>query len=603
MKGYMGKILRVDLTSGDIRRDEFAPDFARRFLGGNGFAAKIIHDTVPETAEPLSPENAVVFATGPFNNTPVWGTGRGHLASISPQTGFFADSNFGGNLATMLKRSGFDAVVITGRAQSPVYLSVNNDSVSLRSAEKIWGKTSSESHELITEHEGSGIETALIGPAGENRVIFASVMCSGNRISAAGRGGIGAVLGYKNLKGLAIRGSGEVVIASRDRLIEKLRSLFPDVKEKAKVLTSIGTPFLVKTINSMGKLGTHNIARETFDRADEISGELIAEKYRVKNVACYGCPIACGKIVSVPGGEFAGRSVKMPEYETLYSIGSMIDNGDIVSIFNGNAMCDEMGIDTISFGVTLAFLAECVERGIVSDEELGTRISFGEFENLSDIVKKTAYREGIGELLSVGSERLAERLGHGSDKFLYTVKGLEIAGHSPRGVRTMGLSYAISTRGGSHHDARPVYLDPSEEPGFSDQPAYCIKSNHATAIGDSLVMCRFFTERAFGRELENTLAEMIQLVTGWDIDLNEMNTIGERIYNLERLINVRRGLTRLGDTLPYRVMNEPIPDGPVKGRFCPRDELDKMLDEYYRLRGWDERGIPTDEKLKELGLI
>lgn len=603
MNGYMGKLLKVDLTSGDIGMEEIQPDFARKFLGGNGFAAKLIHDMVPAAAEPLSPENAVVFATGPFNNTPIWGTGRGHLASISPQTGFFADSNFGGNLAAMLKKSGFDAVVITGRAQSPVYLSVHNSTASLKSAEKIWGKTTSEAYTLIAEQEGSGIEAALIGPAGENQVIFACVICSGNRISAAGRGGIGAVLGYKNLKGITVRGSEKVAIASKEKLDEKLKGMLPDIREQAEVLTSIGTPFLVKNINAKGKLGTHNCTRETFDKADEISGELIAEKYQVKNIACYGCPVACGKIVRVPAGDFAGESVKMPEYETLYAIGSMLDNGDIVSIFNGNAMCDEMGMDTISFGVTLAFLAECVERGIVSDEELGTKISFGEFENLSDIVRKTAYREGVGELLSAGSERMAERLGHGSEKFLYAVKGLEIAGHSPRGVRTMGLSYAISTRGGSHHDARPVYLDPSEEPGFNEQPAYCIKSNHATAVGDSLVMCRFFTERAFGRELENTLVEILQLVTGWDIDLEELNRIAERIYNLERLINVRRGLSRAGDTLPYRVMNEPIPDGPVKGRFCPRDELDKMLDEYYRLRGWDEKGIPTDEKLRELDLI
>ncbi|MEA3222239.1 MAG: aldehyde ferredoxin oxidoreductase family protein [Thermodesulfobacteriota bacterium] len=605
MNGYMGGILKIDLSSGVINSEVLDGDFARIFLGGNGFAAKIIYDLVPYQADPISEDNIVVFATGPLNETPVWGTGRGHLASISPQSGMFFDSNFGGNFASMLKRTGFDAVVISGKAASPVYILIKDGEVTLKDAHSLWGKSTEETHRLLVEEEGEGIESAVIGPAGENNVIFAGVMVSGSRRSAAARGGIGAVLGSKNLKAVVAKGSKKVEIADREGLKGYLRPIFPGVKEKAKALTTYGTSFLVDMINSKGMLCTHNNTREIFDHAREINGEVILEKYIKKSVACRGCPVACGKIVYVPHGEFAGQNVKMPEYETLYSMGSMLDNSDIVSIFNGNAMCDSLGMDTISLGSTLAFVAECVEKGIVSEEELGGKISFGDGAYLTDIIKKTAHKKGVGEFLALGSKRLASLFGGDSDRFLHSVKGLEMAGHSARGLRPMALAYATSTRGGSHHDARPVYLadDPQNDPGFDGQPEYCVNSQHNTAVGDSLVICRFLQERAFGGQLNDSLVPVIRYVTGWDIDLDELNMIGERIYNLERMINVKRGVNRSMDTLPYRVMNEPIPDGPSKGRYCPKEELDKMLDAYYRLRGWDEDGIPSSGKLSELGLV
>lgn len=604
MNGYMGSILKIDLSSGVINSEVLDRGFARTFLGGNGFAAKIIYDLVPHQADPLSEDNIVVFATGPLNETPVWGTGRGHLASISPQTGMFFDSNFGGNFASMLKRTGFDAVVISGKAASPVYILIKDGKVTLKDADRLWGESTEETHRLLVEKEGEGIESAVIGPAGENGVIFANVMVSGSRRSVAGRGGIGAVLGSKNLKAVVARGSKKVEIADREGLKGYLKPIFPGLKEKAKPLTTYGTPFLVDMINSRGMLCTHNSTRETFDHAREINSEVILERYIKKRAACRGCPVACGKIVYVPHGEFANQNVKMPEYETLFAMGSMLDNSDVVSIFNGNACCDSLGMDTISFGLTLAFVAECVEKGIVSESKLGTKISFGDGAHLADIIKKTAYRKGVGEFLALGSKRLASRLGGDSHRFLYSVKGLEMAGHSARGLRPMALAYATSTRGGSHHDARPVYLadDPENDPGFDGQPEYCVNSQHNTAVGDSLVICRFLQERAFGGQLNDSLIPVIRYVTGWDIDLDELNTIGERIYNMERMINVKRGVNRSMDTLPYRVMNEPIPDGSSKGRYCPKEELDKMLDTYYRLRGWDEDGIPSSGKLSELGL-
>jgi aldehyde:ferredoxin oxidoreductase len=602
MYGYMGTILNVNLTNGEIRRETFDEEFARMFVGGNGFAAKLIYDTVPFDTEPFSEENAIVFALGPFNGIPFWGSGRGHLASLSPLTGYFADSNFGGNFALMLKRTGFDAVVVRGKSPAPVYVIIDGDNVAIKDACDVWGKSTEYTHALLLEKEGKGIETATIGPAGENGVLFANIMCSGVRLSAAGRGGIGAVMGAKNCKALVARGDRKVTIADQEKLSAYQKSNFPILRDNAKALTNLGTPVLVNLINAMGKLATHNNTRETFEHANDISGELIAENYKIKNVSCQRCPVACGKLVHVPSGVFAEQSVKMPEYETLYAFGSMLENRDVVSIFNANTMCDRMGMDTISMGVTLSFVAECLEKGIVSPEKLGTTIPFGDGENITELVRLTGLKQGVGELLALGSERLSAHFGNDAQKLLYAVQGMEIAGHSARGIRSMGLAYATSTRGGSHHDARPNYCEPDVDPGFEAHAEYCVQSQNYTAIVDSLVLCRFIAERAFGTQVSDFLREAMNYITGWDLNLEEIETIGERIYNLERFINIKRGVNRSQDTLPYRVMKEPIPDGPMKGRYCPDDALQTMLDQYYRLRNWDQEGIPINKKLSELNI-
>ncbi|MDT8271976.1 MAG: aldehyde ferredoxin oxidoreductase C-terminal domain-containing protein, partial [Desulfomonilia bacterium] len=279
-----------------------------------------------------------------------------------------------------------------------------------------------------------------------------------------------------------------------------------------------------------------------------------------------------------------------------------IDNGDLISIINGNAQCDEMGIDTISFGVTLAFVAECAENGIVDMKDLDRSVRFGHWPHLSELVRDTAMKTGLGDLLARGSRELAEIFGKGAEKLLYCQQGLEMAGHSARGLRNMGLAYATSTRGGSHHDARPNYVTDNAESGFNEQPEYCFHSQNNTVIGDSLVICRFIQERILGTRLNDAYLPLLQHITGWDITVDELEKIADRIYTLERVINVKRGVQRSSAMLPWRVMNEPIPDGPSQGRCCPRSELEKMLSTYYALRGWDEDGIPTREKLRELGI-
>lgn len=603
MFGYHDKIVEVNLTTGSININNFDEDFARLYLGGNGFAAKILYDTVKPHTEPLSEDNVVVFATGPFTGGHVWGGSRGHCASISPLTNILCDSNFGGNFAAMFKRTAFDAIVIKGKASSPVYIHIDNEIVTLKDATSLWGKTVSETHSLLSKQNEKRIESALIGPAGENLVRYASVICSGTRVSAAGRGGIGAVLGSKLCKGIVVSGDKKIEIFDADKLKNCLNQLYPGMKERAKHLTEFGTPVLVQMINSRGKLCTRNNQKEQFDKAYVISGEYIKEHHKKKNIACHGCPVACGKLVDVPYGIYTGTNVKMPEYETIYAIGSMLENSDVVSIYNANTVCDEMGMDTISFGVTLAFLTECVEKGLIKNSDLEIPLHFGKWNHLAEIAEYAAYQKGLlGKLLAMGSRRLSEYIGGESYKYLYEVKGLEIAGHSARGLRQMSLGYATATRGGSHHDTRPTYYpnDPEVDPGFTHQPDYSFNSQNNTAIGDSLVLCRFIHERSFGTQINETLAEALSYVTGWDITKQELVEIGERIYTLERLINVSRGIDRKSDVLPYRVMNEPIPDGPSRGWVCRNDDLQRMLDEYYRLRGWDKNGIPTKETLKRL---
>ena len=602
MKGYAGRLAYVDLTAGACTTTDLDEGFARKYLGGNGFAAKIIYDRVPPEVAPVSPDNVVVFAQGPANGSPFWGSNRGLVASISPATGGFFDSVYGGDFAWAMKQAGWDAVVISGKAERPVSVTMSAEAVAIEASGDLWGLSVDETIRRIKEKHGKASEAAIIGPAGENGALCASVMASGRRVSAAGRGGIGSVLGAKNCKALIATGKRPCAYADGDGVKELFESMKTALREKGAGLAEMGTPLLVDMINDKDMLCTRNNTREQFAHADRIGGELIRDTYKRRNVACRGCGLACGKFVEVPRGHYAGRLVKMPEYETLYALGSMLENDDIVSIFNANARCDELGIDTISLGVSLAFLIECAERGLIDSADL----HFGAQDALSGLVEETAENSSeIGKLLAMGSARAAETIGSPSDELLYAVKGLEIAGHSARSLRMMGISYAVSPRGGSHHDGRPLYTptDPDVDPGFESAVKTCIDTHNNSTIGDSLVLCRFIQERTFGYELNERYVEYIRTLTGWsDYSLSELRETAERICALERQIAVDRGFDRTHDTLPHRVRTQPVPSGKTAGRHCAYDALEAQLDEYYSLRRWDANGKPTLELLAELGI-
>ena len=596
MYGYAGQILYVDLTKEKITKKELEEDFARKYLGGNGFGAAIMYKEIKQGIDPYSPENIICYVAGPVSGTFLHGAGRTGVMTKSPLTGGFADGYFGGGFGANLKFAGYDTLVIKGKAKKPVYIKIDDNEVSIENADHLWGKTTLEAQEIMRKDLGKDYETLSIGQGGENLVRYTTTI---GALRSGGRGGTGSVAGSKNLKGVAVRGTNDVKVYDFDGLYD----FFLDSKERylktLKGLTDYGTPILVNGINTLGGLGTRNWQDETFEGAETISGEYYKENLFVRHTACYYCRLGgCGKI-------FKGRGTvsEGPEYETLYSLGSCVGIDDAEYIVEADRLCDLYGIDTISMGVSIAFLMECYEKGLVSKDSVdGMDFSFGNGDTVIEAIKKTAYREGVGDLLAEGTKRMAQKIGKGSEKFAINVKGLEIAGHSPRALKSMSVGYATATRGGSHHDSRPTY-----EYGLKDKRTLegkakiAVDSSNWTTIGDSLIICHLM-EKVMGIFLSENHVAMVNLVTGFGIDLPELTRIGERIYNVERAFNIREGFSRKDDTLPWRIMNEPIKTGGSKGAQAKPEELEKLLDQYYEMRGWQKDGRPSKEKLKELGL-
>ncbi|MCZ6872973.1 MAG: aldehyde ferredoxin oxidoreductase family protein [bacterium] len=606
MYGYNGRILHVNLSTSQSSIETFDETFAQTYLGGNGFAVRLLYDHLAAGIDPLGPDNMLVFAVGPATDTLVPGATRCCVATKSPLTGLFCDSTFGGMFAVMEKRAGFEAISITGQASQPVYLLVNEAGAEIKPASDLWGQYTQQTNHAIQAREGKDVAVLSIGPAGENRVRYACAVHTWDksRDGVAGRGGIGAVMGSKNLKAIAVTGSRKTTMADPQAGKALLKDTREDLKVGTAALKQYGTTILVNMVNKIGALGVRNLQTESYDKADAISGETFREAYFDKDTTCFKCPVACGKDFHVQDGEYAGTRWKMPEYETIFALGSMLDNSHKASIVKANELCDQLGMDTISMGVTLSFAFECYEKGLLTDEHTDQALTFGDYHMILDLIEATAYRRGLGDLLAEGSVRIADQLGGDAANYLYAVKGLEMPAHSARVLKGMSIGYATATRGGSHHDTRPTlqYGTDHDNTTVDGKPEFAIKSQHFTAVGDSLTQCRFVSERGFGSMLNEHYPRMINVVTGWDLSLHDVERIGERIWNLERAFNVREGVNRSQDVLPYRVMYEPVPDGLHQGMYCPPDELNAMLDAYYELRGWDANGVPTPEKLASLGL-
>ncbi len=605
MKGYGGRILFVDLGTGTARQEALDERSARAYLGGNGLAARLLYDHVPARTDPFAPTNAVVFAVGPITDTTVPGNSRACVATKSPLTELFFDSTFGGRFPATLKRTGFDAIFITGRAARPSYLLVTETGAEVKPATELWGGTTRDTVHALVASEGADADAIAIGPAGEQRVRFAAMAHYWrNREGVSGRGGLGAVLGSKNLKGVVVRGARKTEVADAAGLKALLDETREPLKTGTQALSTYGTSFLVGPINALGGLGSFNLKRETFAEASAVGGEAMKAHYHARDTTCLKCPVACGKQYAIGEGEFAGTKAKMPEYETIFALGPMLGIANPEALILANDLCDLLGMDTISLGVTLAFVCEALERGWLTTADLGVDFGWGNWRGMLRLVELTARREGFGARLAEGAWRLAERVHPEGTRLVYAVKRLELPAHSARALKGLSIGYATATRGGSHHDTRPTpqYAQGFDRRGTKGKPAFAARSQHFTAVGDSLVMCRFTAERGFGLFLEEPYARMVRAVTGWDMTLEALERVGERIINLERLFNVREGVRRAEDTLPWRVMYEPIPEGPSAGAYCPPDELRAMLDEYYALRGWDGEGIPTAARVDALDL-
>jgi aldehyde:ferredoxin oxidoreductase len=604
---YGGEILHVHLDTGETRVEAIDPEDARRLLGGNGFVVKAVADYVPTDAGALDPANVLALGVGPLNATPFQSTSRGVLGFVSPLTDGFFDSTFGGTFPRAQKTTGFELVVIHGRADGLSYLVVSEDGARLEPADDLAGLDTYETCASVRDREGVGYDTHVLaaGPAGENLVRYACLLHDSEiREGVAGRGGSGAVLGSKNLKAVAVReGSFEPELAAGDDLRSLAAGRMAPLMEETTMLQEYGTAGLVNPINEMGKLGQRNnqTERTAPETAERVSGERLREAYVTEDTTCANCAVRCGKHVAVDAEDI--EEAKIPEFESLFATASMQDVYDLPRVVKANDLCDRLGMDSISFGVTLAFARECYEKGLLSEVD-SPHLEFGDSDGLVELADAVARREGFGDRLADGSFALADELGGTSKKYLHGSKGLEFAAHSPRGLKGMSIGYATSTRGGSHHDTRPTRQYGSDEPFTPENaPAFAARSQHFTALGDSLTQCRFVSEGGWGKEINDRYRDALRYATGWALSTDDVETIGERVYTLERLVNVQRGVAdREADSLPYRVMHEPIPDGPSEGMYCPPEELERMLDDYYAFRGWTDDGVPTPETLERLSL-
>ncbi len=600
MNGWIGKILRVNLTNGELKVEDLDKNHAIKFLGGRGLGSKILFDEIDPRIDPLGPDNKLILATGPLTGTSASAAGRYMAITKSPLTGTIACSNSGGHFGPELKFSGFDMIIIEGKAKEPVYIYIEDGAIEIRDAKSIWGKTTHEATDQIHEETDIDSKIACIGPGGERLVRFACIVNDKHR--AAGRSGVGAVMGSKNLKAVAVRGSGSIKVADKEAFRKITIECFKKVKSNpvtSKGLPSYGTAVLVNIINASGIFPTRNFQDSVFEGAEKISGEAIADRILIRNRACFSCPIGCGRVVRVKNPKYECMS-EGPEYESDWSLGACCGVDNLDAIAKGNFLCDLLGLDPISTGVTIACAMELFERGIISTVDTGRILRFGDEDAMLDMIRAIGYREGFGDILAEGSYRMAERFGH--PEYSISVKKQEFPAYDARGAQGMGLQYATSNRGACHVRGymtapeilgSPVKLDPFDT---KDKAQWDKTFQDLTAVVDSSGLCLFNTF-AFGID---EIAEYLKAATGIQIDNQELMKTGERIWNLERLFNLKAGLTFRDDTLPERLLKEQVKSGPAKGRVV---ELDRMLPEYYKLRGWNNEGVPTEDKLKELGLI
>jgi aldehyde:ferredoxin oxidoreductase len=609
-KGYLGKILRVDLTKGKTTVEDFPDELARKFLGANGLAIHTLYWELRPGIDPLGKENKIVFGAGPLVGTILPFISRTYVASKSPLTGLFADATAGGFWSAELKYAGYDAVIVEGLSKEPVYLWVKDGKAEIRDAGHLWGKTTYEAQETICRELGERrAQSVCIGPAGENRVRYAGVFAG---VHAAARCGLGAVMGSKGLKAITVKGSMDVEVADMKGLKEWLETVpyakFPG-SGLDKGYSSRGTMILPELFQQFGLWGTENWSRETYDESGETLFHSTWLKGQVRRNSCFSCVATCPGVYRVPDGPYQGTVTEGPEYETVYALGSMCLVPDIRAVVKFDRLCDEYGLDSISTGVTLAFAMECVRRGLISRDQLdGIDLRFGNAEAMIQMIEKIVKREGIGDLLAEGTRIASQKIGKGSEAFAINTKGLEHPGHSTRGTKGMGLGFAVGTRGAHHHDGRDFEYAPNPLLDYDGNRERATGKGAMqgiitrwTAAADCMGYCHF-AEKLYGIRLQDVHVKMLNLVTGFDFTLEELVRVGERVYTLERLFQVREGVSRKDDRLPERFFKESIPGGPHRGAIMTKEELDLMLDEFYESHGWDRNGIPTRKRLKELGL-
>jgi aldehyde:ferredoxin oxidoreductase len=599
--GYTGKILDVDLTSATLSETELDRTLAKNYMGGKGFGARILYDQLPPHCDPLSPENILVFGTGPLTGTLAPSSGRFEVCTKSPATGLWLDANCGGFFGPELKFAGYDMVIVKGKAASPVMLVIEDNRFKLKPADDLWGVDTMTTHRQIKDSLGKEFRVACIGEAGEKGVVFAAII---SEYRALGRGGAGAVMGSKNLKAIAVRGSQSIAIHEPDRFMTTCREAFNELANSPDTgggRQKYGTNIILSLMDETGIHPVRNFQKGQFAGASQVNEEAI-EKYYVRNKACFGCPIYCSKIAEVKEGKYKGSFTEGPEYENVWAFGANCENVDIGAIIQAEYLCDYYGLDGITTGNVIGFLMECVEKGTLSETDMGFPMNFGNDESIIQAVHLIGQRKGPGRLWGQGVKKIGEQI-KGAQDFAMHVKGLELPAYDPRGSAGMALAYATSDRGGCHLRSWPIGDELLATVDRMDLSSTEFKAELVKTQQDLFCMvncsgmCLFAT---FAVNLKQ-ITPFLYAATGIESfgSSDEVMRIGERVNNLVRLFNIREGLTKDLDTLPKRFFSEPLKEGPCRDRTV---ELDQLLEEYYLVRGWDERGVPEKDKLKELGM-
>jgi len=589
MNGWAGKVLDIDLTTRAVKTYPLDEELAKQFLGGRGLGARLLWDLVGPEVEALSPQNVLIFTGGPLTATGYQTSNRFSVTTKSPLTGTVLDANSGGFWGMQFKKAGYDVLIVRGKSETPVSIEIINDKISFHDAAHLWGKRVMETTTALGQNNNKR-NVLCIGPAGENLSRIAAIMNDGQRSLA--RGGPGAVMGSKNLKAIVVEGKTRPGIEDPERfkfMLYETRKLLRASPLTSQALPEFGTVVMMNIVNSVGALPTRNHQQSQFEGAEAISGETLTEKYLVKNESCWACPIGCTRVSKTDKVNGEG-----PEFETTWAFGAQCGIDDLAAIIEANSICNDLGMDTISAGSTIACAMEMSERGYVDSD-----LRFGRADLLAATLEDMGYRRGLGAELSEGSLRFAGK--HGHPELSMSVKGMEMPAYDPRGMQGQGLLYATSNRGGCHMRGNMLGLEVLGLPKLIDRfqvqgkSSYVILHQNASAAIDSLVICKF-TNMGVAEEY---FARTLTAVTGIPYANGDLIRVGERAYNMERLYNVREGFSRKDDTLPQRLLTEPVPEGPSKGWVS---KLEPMLKEYYRARGWDENGTPKKAKLAELGL-
>lgn len=600
MYGWTGTILRVNLSKGTITRQPTDPKLAKLYIGARGLGGRILSDEVDPNIDPLGPENKLIFAPGPFSGTFAPSAGRYDVICKGPLNGTIAASNSGGTFGSEIKYAGYDMIIFEGKAEKPVYLWVNDDKVEIRDASHIWGQEVPATTDMVRAETDEDAKVACIGPAGEKMVLFASIMNDLGR--AAGRTGVGAVMGSKNLKAVVVMGSGAVKVADPVTFKETVMKSRRKIQEHpvgGAGLKAYGTDVLVNILNETGALPIRNFTDGYHPNATNVGGETLSARVLTRPRGCFSCIISCGRATKVTNPKYAGEG-EGPEYESAWCFGPDCDIFDMDAVTKANFLCNELGLDTITMGATIACAMDMINNGLIPEKDLeGLDLRFGNAEAMVEAVRLTGLGEGFGKKLAQGSYRMASAYGH--PEYSMTAKKQEMPAYDPRGVQGIGLNYATNNRGGCHVRGytiavevlgNPVKMDPHATEG---KAGLDITFQNLTAALDSTGACLFSTFGLGGDDL----AVMLSALTGVDYPIEEFMKAGERVWNQERLWNLKCGMTKADDTLPERLLKDPIKTGPSKGEI---NHLDQMMPEYYQLRGWDEDGVPTPEKLQELSL-